>query len=304
MEDISFGKLKFKRNGILASGILGTTGWSMAKVASAGAGGITCKSISLNFRHGHPTPVVQAYEHGILNAVGLSSSGIDHSNHELTIVRKNSDAIIIASVFGGTPKEFAQTVEKLDHTIIDAIELNISCPNVADEFGLPFSATPESAVSVIKIVRPVTQKPLIIKLSPNFPKLGLIAKACEEAGANGITAINTVGPGMLIDIDTFQPKLSNKRGGVSGPAILPIAIRCVHDIYKNVTIPIIGMGGITHTEDAIQMIAAGATLYGVGSGILYNGLEIFTEINQGITDFLAKKGLTYQELIGISHREG
>ena len=238
---INFGKLTFKKNGVLASGILGVTGWSMVKVAQSGAGGITCKSISKDIRKGHNNPVIQLYKNGIINAVGLSSTGVQNTNKELKIVRDNSDAVIIASVFGGTKEEFGETIELLDKESLDAVELNISCPNVHDEFGTPFSATPRSASEVVSYVRKLTNLPLIVKLSPNFPDIGKIAKACEDCGANGITAINTVGPGMLIDINTFRPKLTNKTGGVSGPAILPIAIRAIYDIYKSVKIPIIGM---------------------------------------------------------------
>jgi len=300
--NINFGKLVFKKNGVLASGILGVTGWSMVKVSKSGAGGITCKSISKNIRKGHPNPVLQVYEHGLLNAVGLSSTGVENTNKELKILKDNAESIIIASVFGGTKEEFSETIELLDKDIIDAVEINISCPNVHDEFGLPFCSSPQSSKEIVTFLRKKTDLPLIVKLSPNFPNIGLIAKSCEDAGADAITAINTVGPGMLIDINTFKPKLSNKTGGVSGPAILPIAIRCIYEIYKNVKIPIIGMGGITKIEDALQMIMAGATLYGVGTGILYEGLDIFSKINSGIDSFLEEKKINYNDLIGITHK--
>lgn len=300
--EIKFGNVNFPRNGVLASGILGVTGCSMANVADNGAGGITCKSISKKERSGHPTPVVQVYEHGLLNAVGLSSTGIENSNRELKYLRENSDAVIIASVFGATPEEFKETAVMLDEQNIDIIELNISCPNVADEFGLAFSASPETASSVVKAVRSAVKKPLLVKLSPNFPNIGRIAKSCEDAGADGITAINTVGPGMLIDIHTYQPKLSNKCGGVSGPAILPIAIRCIYDIYKSVSIPILGMGGITTAEDAIQIIAAGARIYGVGTGIIIEGKDIFKKINDGIDAYLSDKKMSYDDLVGAAHK--
>ncbi len=299
---IKFGSLTFKRNGVLASGILGVTGHSMASVANKGAGGITCKSISKNKRKGHPTPVVQVFENGLINAVGLSSTGVDNTNLELEIVRKKSDSVIIASVFGGTKEEFRETIELLENANIDAIELNISCPNVASEFCTPFACSPTEASSVVKEVRNSTKLPLLVKLSPNFPGIGNIAKACEDSGADGITAINTVGPGMLIDINTFRPKLSNRTGGVSGPAILPIAVRNVYDIYKSVKIPIIGMGGVTNFEDAIQIIAAGATVYGIGTAVMYHGVEIFNKINGEINEYLAEKNIKYEELIGIAHQ--
>ena len=299
--DISFSGVTFKNNGVLASGILGVKASSMARVASYGAGGVTTKSISKNIRAGHNTPVVQIFEQGIINAVGLSSLGIEKSNDELKYLRSITTAIIIASVFGGTAEEFRETVEELDNNSVDIIELNISCPNVANEFGTPFCCDPKTASDVVKKVRDVTKKVLLVKLSPNYPNIGSIARACEDVGADGITAINSVGPGMLVDINTFRPKLTNKSGGLSGPAILPIAIRSVYDIYKSVTIPIIGIGGITKVEDAIQMIAVGATLYGVGSGIFFNGIDIFKKINDGIDIFLKDKDMKYKDLVGIVH---
>jgi dihydroorotate dehydrogenase (NAD+) catalytic subunit len=299
---IKFGNIFFEQNGVLASGILGVTGWSMVRIARSGAGGIVCKSISKNARKGHPNPVIQVFDHGVINGVGLSSTGVKNSNDELKVLKENCGSRVIASVFGGTKEEFAETVELLDKNFIDAVELNISCPNVHSEFGLPFSSNPEDSFDVVSACRVKTDLMLIAKLSPNFPNIGLIAKACEDAGADAISAINTVGPGMLIDKNTFLPKLSNKTGGVSGPAILPVAIRCVYDIYRNVGIPIIGMGGITCTDDALQMIMAGATLYGVGTGILYEGTDIFKKINSGIDEFLEGKKMTYEQLIGITHR--
>ena len=302
MEDIKFGSLLFKKNGVLASGILGVTGYSMVKVAECGAGGVTSKSISKEKRKGHPMPVVQVFEHGIMNAVGLSSLGIEDSLKELKIAKENSDCIVIASIFGSSIEEFAETASFITNEYADAIEVNISCPNVSDEFGLPFAASPQMAAKVTLAVRKATKLPILIKLSPNFPNIGIIAKACEINGADGITAINTVGPGMLIDINTYKPKLSNKKGGLSGPCILPITVRCVYEIYQSVTIPIIGIGGITRVEDAIQVIMAGATIYGVGSGILYEGLDIFNKINDGIKEFLKEKKISYKDLIGISHK--
>lgn len=303
MENIKFGRLTFKRNGVLASGILGVTGCSLVKVAKSGAGGVTSKSISKEKRSGHPLPVVQVFQHGVINAVGLSSLGIEDSLKELKIAKSNCDAIVIASIFAGSIEDFAETASFITDEYADAIEVNISCPNVNDEFGLPFASSPQMAAKVTLAVRKATKLPIIIKLSPNFPNIGIIAKSCEINGADAISAINTVGPGMIIDINTYKPILSNKKGGISGKCILPIAVRCVYEIYQSVTIPIIGMGGVTTSDDALQIIMAGATLYGVGTGIMYQGIEIFNKINNGIKDFLKEKKFTYQELIGISHKK-
>lgn len=300
---IRFGNTIFPRNGVLASGILGVTGYSMLKVAEDGAGGVTCKSISKIERKGHPTPVVQVFQSGVINAVGLSSTGVERTMTELRILKDNSDAVVIASIFAGTIEEFGETASLIDENICDMIEVNISCPNVADEFGLPFASDPKISGEITRVAKDNTKLPVIIKLSPNYPNICEVARACEANGADGITAINTLGPGMLIDIHTYKPKLSNKKGGVSGPAIFSIALRIVYDLYKAVHIPIIGMGGITEAEDAIQMITAGATLYGVGTGILYNGTSIFKEINDAVDNYLAEKKMKYEELIGIAHRD-
>ena len=299
---IKFGNTVFSKNGVLASGILGVTGYSMLKVAQSGAGGVTCKSISKIERKGHPTPVVQVFQSGVINAVGLSSTGVERTMNELKILKENSDAVVIASIFAGTLEEFGETASLIDDKICDMIEVNISCPNVADEFGLPFASDTKLSGEITRVVKSNTKLPVIIKLSPNYPNICDVARSCENNGADGITAINTLGPGMLIDIHTYRPKLSNKKGGVSGPAIFPIALRCIYDLYKAVKIPIIGMGGITEVEDAIQMIAAGATLYGVGTGILYKGLSVLQTINEEIDSYLAEKNMKYEELIGIAHR--
>jgi dihydroorotate dehydrogenase (NAD+) catalytic subunit len=300
---IKFGNILFKRNGVLASGIMGVTGSSMVRVSNMGAGGVTTKSISKNIRKGHHTPVIQNYKAGLINAVGLSSTGVENSNKEITIIKNNCDAIIIASVFGGTPVEFRETIELLDQGNIDAIELNVSCPNVEDEFGSPFASSPELTAKIIKEAKKSSKVPVIVKLSPNYGNIADVAKACEDNGADGITAINTVGPGMLIDINTLKPKISNKKGGLSGPGIFPVAVRCIYDIYKAVKIPIIGMGGIMDTEDALQIIMAGATLYGVGTAIMYQGIDIFKKINDGIKDFINEKKIKYEDLIGIAAKD-
>ena len=205
---IQFGSITFPRNGVLASGILGVTGSSMSRVAKCGAGGITCKSISKERRKGHPTPVIQAYQHGLVNAVGLSSIGVEDTMEELRHVRQNTDAVIIASIFSGNIDEFGETAAAVDPNICDAIEINISCPNVSDEFGLPFCANPQLSGQIVRRVCDNTKLPVLVKLSPNFPNIGILAKTCQDNGASGITAINTVGPGMLIDIHTFRPPLS------------------------------------------------------------------------------------------------
>jgi dihydroorotate dehydrogenase (NAD+) catalytic subunit len=184
-----------------------------------------------------------------------------------------------------------------------AIELNLSCPNVEDEFGVCLATQKDSSYQVTKAVKKNIGKiPLICKLSPNVPNIGEIAKACEAAGASAISAINTVGPGMVIDIYKKRPILGNKKGGVSGPAIKPIAIRCVFEIYEAVKIPILGMGGISNWQDAVEMMMAGASLVGVGSAVYLRGWGIYGEILIGLKDFLRSQKIpNIKNLIGIAH---
>jgi len=183
------------------------------------------------------------------------------------------------------------------------IEVNISCPNVSAEFGSLFSSGCESAAKMTKIVKQHSGKtPVSVKLSPNVPNIAEVAKACEDNGADAITAINTVGPGMRINPELRAPILKNKMGGVSGPAILPIAIRCVWDIYRAVKIPIIGTGGVTYGRDAIEMMMAGARLVGVGSALHFRGEQAFALIADEMLAWCKQEGVkNISALVGVAH---
>jgi len=293
--------IKLKSPLILASGILGVTGANLATVAKAGAGAVTTKSIWLKRHEGHPNPTVLNLGNGnLINAVGLPHGGIEEAKEEITNFRKLSKAPLFASIVAGKIEEFIQVAEKVAELKPDLIEVNISCPNVEDELGRPFACDIKLAGFATQAVKKAAGKiPISIKLSPNVNNLGEIAKAVESAGANAITAINTVGPGMVIDVETRQPILANKVGGLSGPAIRPIAIKCIYDIFKAVKIPILGMGGITNGRDAIEMILAGATLIGIGSAITDEGVEIFGKINKEIAEWCKLHGVkNLNELVG------
>jgi len=180
--------------------------------------------------------------------------------------------------------------------------LNISCPNVSDEFGRPFACDAGDAARITATVKEITSIPIIVKLSPNVTDISAIAASVEQAGADAIAAINTLGPGMVIDIHSGQPILANKVGGVSGPAIRPMAVRCVYDIYRTVEIPIIGIGGVTDERDAIEMIMAGATAVGVGSAVRYRGLEVFETILDEMRAFVVEEShANLSRLRGIAH---
>ena len=180
--------------------------------------------------------------------------------------------------------------------------MDISCPNVSDEFGRPFACDAGDAARITATVKEITSIPIIVKLSPNVTDISAIAASVEHAGADAIAAINTLGPGMVIDIHSGQPILANKVGGVSGPAIRPIAVRCVYDIYRTVEVPIIGIGGVTGGRDAIEMIMAGATTAGVGSAVRHDGFGVFETILEEMTAFMVEEGhSTLDHLRGIAH---
>ncbi|MCS7286449.1 MAG: dihydroorotate dehydrogenase [Anaerolineae bacterium] len=290
---------------VLASGVLGTGPELLARVAEAGAGAVTTKSCSLAPRRGHPNPTVLEWGHGLINAVGLANPGAEAMARIIAEAKKLLAPLktpIIASIFGSTIEEFARTAHIISSASPDFIEVNISCPNVEEEFGRPFAADPEAAAKVTRAVKAVTSIPVIVKLSPNVTDIAEVACAVEEAGADAICAINTVA-GMLIDVYAGRPILANRTGGLSGPAIKPIALRCVYEITQNVKIPVIGTGGVTTGKDALEMIMAGATAVGVGSAVYYRGLQAFNLIQEELADLMQKLGYrSIEEVRGIAHR--
>lgn len=298
-----FINLKMDSPTVLASGILGLTASSMKRVVQFGCGAVTTKSFNKDWRAGHKNPSILPFEHGLLNAVGLSNPGIDEMVKEIRRYKEQCHAPIFASIFGRTPDEFGEVTQRTTEAEPDLIEVNVSCPNVHSEFGQPFGDSCPDTAKITRIVKKHAGKiPVTIKLGPHGPGIGVLAKVCEENGADAITAINTIGPGMLIDINVRKPILANKTGGVSGPAILPVAIKSVYEVYRNVKIPIIGTGGITKAADAIQMILAGATLLGVGTAVYYEGIDVFDKLNQGIEAYLKEHGFSsIEEIRGGAH---
>lgn len=306
MADISTNicKVRLANPTILASGILGVSGSSLLNVAKNGAGAVTTKSIGLELRKGHPCPVILTYEQGMVNAVGLSTAGINESIAEIGFAKKNSHVPVIASIFACSKKEFGIVAKEISKAKPDLIEVNISCPNVESEFGKPFGSDPKVASEVTRIVKKNTNIPVIVKLTPNVSNIGEVASAVAKAGADALNAINTVGPGMVINIEARRPILSNKRGGVSGPAIKPIAVRCVYDVFEATKgkIPIIGTGGVTYGRDAIEMFMAGASAVGIGSAVYYRGIDVFSKVSMEVKEFMEKQGYnTIKEMIGIAH---
>ncbi len=300
----TLGKVNLKNPLILASGVMGTSAELLLRCAENGAGAVTTKSCGPIPRLGHPNPVMIEWNHGLLNAIGLTNPG---AIQETDLLKRAKELLttfevpLFASIFAGTVEEFAEVTKIVAEASPDLIEVNISCPNVKDDFGLPFAAKSESAVAVTEVVkREVGEIPISVKLAPNVPDIGRIAKSVVDAGADVITAVNTM-PGMVIDIEAAKPVLYNQSGGLSGPAIKPIAVRCVAEIAQCVDVPIIGTGGIVNGRDAIEIIMAGATAVGIGSAIWYRGAKAFDLINKEIEEFLQEHKInSISELIGTA----
>ena len=290
---------------VLASGIIGTSAALMVRAARNGAGMITAKSCGPTPRAGHPNPVAFDFGSGLINAIGLTNPGAEEEAKLLAETRTQLQPLgvpLIASIFAGTVEEFAQVAHIIDAAKPDMIEVNISCPNVRAEFGTPFAATGDSAAAVTAAVKQMVTCPVAVKLAPNVPDISRIAVAVVEAGADAITAINTM-PGMVIEPVSGRPLLSNRVGGISGPALKPIALRCVYEIAKIVSVPIIGTGGVSTGQDAAEMLMAGASAVGVGTAVYYRGVSAMQQIGQELVEFMDTYGFgNVSELRGRSHR--
>ncbi|MCG8615841.1 MAG: dihydroorotate dehydrogenase [Desulfobacterales bacterium] len=286
---------------VLASGVLGNNKAILERVHDNGCGLPTMKSIGPAPRDGHNNPTVIDLGDGMINAVGLPTPGYQNMEAEWAEL-EGRNFPVNASIYGGSVDEFVQVAEFVSAKGPDYIELNISCPN-SDQHGMIFGVNPESSYAVVSAVKKVIDVPLIAKLTPAAPDIGGIAKACEEGGADAICAINTAGPGMVIDIESRMPVLAFKKGGLSGPMIKPLAVRCVYDIYRSVSIPIIGLGGIFTGADAVEIIMAGASLVGVGTAVRYRGITVFNRINRELETWLSEHNTTLEDIRGAAHRD-
>ncbi len=303
MLKIEFLATEFINPLIVPSGIIQEIPESL-KALTAGAGGVVTKSITAKERRSNPLPRVIRYPQGILNSVGLRNPGIDKGLSILRQILERRKNKVIVSIFSTSVPELKMLVTKVAKLKPKFIELNLSCPNTINELGESLGMGVDSTYQTAATCRQAIPKSikLIAKLSPNVANIGDIAQAAEKAGADAISAINTVGPGMVIDLKTQKPLLGNKEGGVSGPGIKPIAVRCVYDLYQSVKIPIIGMGGVETAEDVIEMMLAGATLVGVGSAIYRHGFGILHKIILDLENYLQKyKIKSLKSLIGKTH---
>jgi len=277
---------------VLPAGVMGMafSGFNISE--KNGAGILTSKSLTLEPRKGHEGPVVAEFEGGIINSMGLCNPGIVDGLIEIDQFKERSNTPVIASVFATNINDFIKLTEYVNNSNADFLELNLSCPNVFDEFGIPLAASEVEVNNIIKAVKELSLLPVIAKLSPNVYDIVPIAKACEQAGADAICMINTVGPGMLIDTKMVKPVLNNNFGGLSGPCIKPIALKLIYQTYSAVKIPILGMGGVTTGEDAIEMMMAGAKVIGVGTSVYKRGIEVFDKINREMLEFMEEQDYT------------
>ena len=259
-------------------------------------GGISCKGITLKERAGNPPPRIAETPAGILNAVGLQNPGVDHFMEKDLSWLKGQGTVVIANIAGNTPEEYCEMAEKLSDSSVDMIEMNISCPNVKHG-GVQFGTSCESVGAITRAVREHCKKPLMVKLSPNVADIVSIAKAAGAEGADALSLINTL-TGMRIDIETGRPIIRNNTGGLSGPAVFPVAVRMVWQVSSAVSIPVVGMGGISTWKDAVEMLMAGASALQIGT-VLFSDPYAPVKIRQGLDEFLDKKGLrSVRELTG------
>lgn len=294
---VRLGRITLKNPVLVASGTFGY-GEEYAELINLNElGGIMVKAVTLEPREGNPPPRLAETPAGLLNAIGLENPGVDvFLKEKLPFLRGFQTAIII-NIAGEKEEEYLRLAERLNQVKgISALEVNISCPNVKEK-GLIFGTDPEQTFSLVKKLGEITDIPLIVKLTPNVTDITKIAQASQEAGAEALSLINTV-LGMSIDVETRKPKLGNITGGLSGPAIRPIAVRMMWQTFQKVNLPLIGMGGITDAEDALEFILAGASAVAIGTANFIDP-KTALEVIEGIKQYMQVKGIkNFKDLIG------
>ncbi len=292
------GQIKLERPTMLASGILGISLDVFSRLYKAGAGALVTKSLSKEPWEGYPNPTLIGVKAGYLNAVGLSNPGAPYF---AKMISSNNAIPIIVSLVGSIPEDFTFMIEQFQNVKILGYELNLSCPHV-EKVGLEVGDDPELVRKIIRSVKSLSKVPVIAKVGLGSSDYLKTVEAACEAGVDAITAINTI-RAMGIDVQTTRPLLSHKIGGLSGPAIKPIAVRCVYEISSKFEVPIIGCGGISSWEDAIEFILAGASAVQIGSVIGEKWTNAFSEINDGISSYMERKNFSkIKEMIGIAKK--
>lgn len=293
------GTLKLENPTMLAAGVLGTTASSLRRVMQHGAGAVVTKSIGLYPSAGHRGPVVVEIEGGYINAMGLPNPGLEFIK-ELENLRTFTDSKpIIVSIFGSDEREFITLATSVCR-LADAIELNLSCPHT-EGYGVEVGSHPVVVETITRSVKEAVELPIWVKLTPNVSNIASIGKAAERGGADAVVAINTV-TGMAIDVESGRPVLGNIFGGVSGRALHPIAVRCIYELYNELDIPIIGVGGIYDHRSALELIMAGAHAIQIGSAVAKD-ISIFKKVSDGINAYLSERNFKLRDIIGIAHRQ-
>ncbi|MGA1793071.1 MAG: dihydroorotate dehydrogenase [Thermoplasmatota archaeon] len=301
--DVEIAGIRFRNPLILASGIADETGASMAEAVKMGAGGVVTKSLSLEPRDGHRNPCLVELPYGLINAMGLPNPGIKGFEEEISeyLRSTNGSAPIIGSVFGSTIEEYALAAGRISDMGVHAIELNGSCPN-AKGLGLQFGQDPMVIEDLVKEAKRAVKVPVFFKLTPACSHISDLALAAQIGGADGIVAINTM-PAMRIEVRTRRPLLTNVTGGLSGPALRPIGVRCVYEIATSgrIRIPVIGVGGISTWEDALEYMMAGASAVQVGTAVTWGDLKVFSDISEGMISFMKEERIrSVQDIIGVA----
>ena len=299
--------VRFQNPTVLASGIMGITASSWRLVASHGAGGITTKSLWPVAHQGNKNPTIISTEHWSLNAVGVPDAGPEKAKEEISSFLKDKPVPLIANVIGLSAEEFAWITHEIAPLKPDFFEVNLSTPTFWKLRGKLFSEDPSEAAEIIQAVKKEAKDiPVFAKLTPNVQKIENVALACAEAGVDGFCAINTVGPGMAIDLRSRMPILAAKKGGVSGPGIKPVAVRCIADIYEATEgkLPIIGTGGVYTGEDALELMLAGASLIGIGTAVGDRGMDVFKNVCDEMQMWCTNEGVwEVSDLVGGMHKE-
>ena len=288
--------VEFKNPVITASGCYGFGQEYEKMYPLSKLGGICLKGTTYNEKLGNPPPRIAETPAGMLNSVGLQNPGVKHLLEEDLPYLLDKGTVLIANAAGSTPDDYRMLVEELDKSPIDMIELNISCPNVKSG-GLTFGASCEDAAAMVRLIRKATTKPLMVKLTPNVTDIVSIAKAVEAEGADAISLINTL-VGMRIDIESRRPVLHQNTGGLSGPAVFPVALAMVWKVASAVKIPVVGLGGIEKWQDAIEMMLAGARAIEIGTALFYDP-DAPLKIIDGINEWLEREGIAdINEIVG------
>ena len=292
------GRVTLNKPGMVASGIMDETGASMIRMLEAGAGAVVSKSVGSEPRPGHANPCFTEVEGGLVNAMGLPNPGIEEFKAEMEVAVPHGN--IIGSIYGATPEEFAMLAAKMEDYGACAVEMNLSCPH-AKGYGMELGTDPAMVKLISQAVSSAVSIPVWAKLTPNTHILTQIAQAAQDGGCEAVVAINTL-KAMVISPEFGKPFLSNRFGGLSGPAVRPVGVRAVYDLYSTVSIPIVGVGGISTWRDAAQYIMAGASAFQIGSAVAEGGPEVFDQVNKGLLAFMEEYGYdSIESMRGVAH---